>query len=82
MCRLRNDRWLSRSVRHSALPGRTVARRHITDGRAITLNIVIHEVEEIGGSIARHPHEFGRERGGADTLQSPLAYASVGDARP
>ena len=40
-----------------------MARRHIAIARAITLNIVIHEVEEIGGSIARHPHEFGSERG-------------------
>ena len=40
-----------------------MARRHVADAGAVTLNIVIHEVEEIGGSIARHPHEFGRERG-------------------
>jgi len=56
-------RWLSRSIRHSALSGRTVARCHVADARAVTLNIVIHEVKEIGRSIARHPHEFGHERG-------------------
>ena len=60
---LRYHQWLFQSVRHSALPGRTVARLHIADAGAVTLNIVIHEVEETGGSIARHPHEFGRERG-------------------
>ena len=60
---LRYHRWLSRSIRHSALPGQTVARCHITDAGAITLNLVIYEFVEIGGSIARHPHEFGCERG-------------------
>ena len=40
-----------------------MARRHIADAGAVTLNIVIHEVEEIGGSIAHHPHEFEHERG-------------------
>ena len=39
-----------------------MARCHIADAGAITLNIVIHEVEETGGSIARYPHEFGCER--------------------
>ena len=50
------------SIRHSTLPGWTVARRHVTDAGAVTLNNVIPKVEEIGGSIACHPHEFGYER--------------------
>ena len=79
---LRYPWWLFRSVRHSVLLGPTVPRRHVTDAGAVTLNIIIHEVEEIGGSIARHPHEFGRERGGAGILRSPRAYAFVGDVRP
>ena len=59
---LRYHQWLSQSVHHSALLGRTVARCHVTDAGAIILDIVIHEVEEAGGSIAHHPHELRRER--------------------
>ena len=40
-----------------------MARCHIADAGAVTLNIVIHEVEETGGRIAHHPHEFGHKRG-------------------
>ena len=38
-------------------------RCHVADAGAVTLNIVIHEVKETSGSIAHHPHEFGREWG-------------------
>ena len=72
--RLRNHRWLSQSVRHSALLGRTVARCHVTDAGAITLNLVIQELVEIGGSKARHSHEFGCERG---QRQRPLEASSI-----
>ena len=76
---------------HSALSGRTVARRHVADARAVTLNIVIHEVEETGGSIAHHPHEFRckrgqrqhpleplgvRVRGGREAVGEPVAWRS------
>ena len=54
---------LSWSIHHSALLGQTVARRYVADARAVALNLVIQEFVETGGSIARHPHEFGRERG-------------------
>ena len=48
-----------------------MARRHIADAEVVTLNIVIHEVEEIGGSIARHSHEFERERGAPASFRTP-----------
>ena len=68
-----------------------MARCHVADVGAVTLDIVIHEVEEMGGSIARHPHEFGHEsgrrrhlseapdihiRGRCDAVGEPVAWQS------
>ena len=50
------------SIRYSVLLGRTVARCHVADAGAITPDVIIHDVEEAGGSIARHPHKLRRER--------------------
>ena len=61
LCRLRNHQRLSRSVRHSALPGRTVAGRHVTDAGTVALALVIREFVESGRSAACHSHEFGCE---------------------
>ena len=44
----------------------------IADVGAVALNIVIHEVMETGGSVARHPHEFGCERGRHQHPSEPL----------
>ena len=49
-----------------------MARCHVADAGAVTLAIVIHEVEEIGGSIARHPHELGCERRRRQHFLEPL----------
>ena len=41
-----------------------MARCHdVADAGAIAFDLVIDEVMEGGGSVARHPHELGRERG-------------------
>ena len=41
-----------------------MARCHdVADARAIAFDLVIDEVMEGGGSVARHLHELGRERG-------------------
>ena len=48
-----------------------MARRHVADAGAVTLAIVIHEVVKRGGSIARHPHKFGCERGRRQHLSEP-----------
>ena len=55
-----------------------MARRHVTDAGAITLAIVIHEVEETGGSIARHSHKFGCERGQRGHPSEPLGVCVHG----
>ena len=52
--RLCNDRRLSRSVRHNALLGWTVARCHVTNARAVALTLIIREFVESGRSIAHH----------------------------
>ena len=59
-----------------------MARRHVADAGAVTLNIVIHEVEETGESIARHPHEFERERGWCQHPSEPPGIRVRGDVRP
>ena len=59
-----------------------MARCHVADVGAVALNLVIQEFVESGGSIARHSHEFGCERGSAGLLWGPRAYASAEDARP
>ena len=46
-------------------------RCHITDAGAVTPDIVIHDVEEIGGSMAHHPHELRRERERRHNLLEP-----------
>ena len=71
--RLRYHQRLSQSVRHSALPGWTVARCHATDAGAVALNLIIQEFMESGGSIARHSHEFGCERGRHQRPLEPLS---------
>ena len=49
-----------------------MARCHdVTDAGAITFNLVIYKVMKGGGSIARHPHEFGCERGRHQHLSEP-----------
>ena len=69
---LHYPRLLFWSIHHSVLLGRMVARCHVADAGAVTLAIVIHEVEETGGSIARHSHEFGCERGRREHPSEPL----------
>ena len=51
-----------------------MARRHVADAGAVALNLIIQEFMESGGSIARHSHEFGCERG---RRQRPLEPPSV-----
>ena len=40
-----------------------MARCHVADTGAVTLNLVIYVFVETGGSIAHQPHEFECERG-------------------
>ena len=62
--RLCCHRWLSYGVRHSALLGHRVTMCHdVVDAGAITFDLIIDEVVEGGGGVARHAHELGRERG-------------------
>jgi len=49
-----------------------VARCHIADAGAVTPDVVVHDVEEIGGSIASHPHELRHERRWRHNLLEPL----------
>ena len=49
-----------------------MARSHVADAGAIALNLVIQEFIETGGSIARHPHKFGCERGWRQHFSEPL----------
>ena len=54
LCRFHNHRWLSRSVRHGALLGRTVAWCHVADA-----GIVAHALTSPGVRVRRRREAVG-----------------------
>ena len=51
-----------------------MARCHVADAGAVAPDVIIHDVEEIGGSIARHPYELRRER---ERLSHPILQSKT-----